>query len=148
MTLGPAIAIMPLLESASGHLAGVISIYGRVPFFYYVLHIPLVHALALLVSKLRFGYVNPRLFTNHPMKSATSSRIHLESLGVVSGLGRRYCHSVFPMPMVRLPQINAKRLVVKVPLAEPLAVAGARDVVPSSAGCGAACVHRTQLCRP
>ncbi len=67
MTLGPVIAIMPLLESASSHIAGFISIYGRVPFFYYVLHIPLVHALAVVVSKLRLGYVNPWLFTNHPM---------------------------------------------------------------------------------
>lgn len=67
MTLGPAIALMPLLESASGALARFVSVFGRVPFFYYVLHIPLIHALALVVSKLRLGYVSPWLFTNHPM---------------------------------------------------------------------------------
>jgi uncharacterized membrane protein len=67
MTLGPAIASIPLLDSASGRIAGVVNVFGRVPFFYYVLHIPVIHALALIVSKLRFGYVNPWLFTNHPM---------------------------------------------------------------------------------
>ena len=41
--------------------------FGRVPFFFYVLHIPLIHALALIVSKIRLGYVSPWLFTNHPM---------------------------------------------------------------------------------
>src|SRR5690348_3972669 len=67
MTLGPAIASIPLLESASGAIARVVNVFGRAPFFYYVLHIPLIHVLALIVSKLRFGYVNPWLFTNHPM---------------------------------------------------------------------------------
>ncbi len=67
MTLGPAIASIPLLEPVSGPIARIVNVFGRVPFFYYVLHIPLIHALALIVSKLRFGYVSPWLFTNHPM---------------------------------------------------------------------------------
>jgi len=67
MTLGPTIASIPLLESASGRLARIISVFGRVPFFYYVLHIPLIHTLALVVSKVRLGYVNAWLFANHPM---------------------------------------------------------------------------------
>lgn len=67
MTLGPAIASIPMLESASGPAARVVNVFGRVPFFYYMLHIPLIHALALVVSKLRFGSVNTWLFTNHPM---------------------------------------------------------------------------------
>jgi hypothetical protein len=41
--------------------------FGRVPFFFYVLHIPLIHALAIVVSKIRLGSVDPWLFTNHPM---------------------------------------------------------------------------------
>jgi uncharacterized membrane protein len=67
MTLGPIIAMIPLLEGARGWVARQISIFGRVPFFYYVLHIPLIHALALVVSKIRFGFVSPWLYTNHPM---------------------------------------------------------------------------------
>ena len=67
MTLGPMIALLPLLEGARGFVARAITMFGRVPFFYYVLHIPLIHALALVVSKVRLGYVSPWLFANHPM---------------------------------------------------------------------------------
>ena len=67
MTLGPIIALMPLLETARGTVARTIALFGRVPFFFYVLHIPLIHALALVVSKIRLGYISPWLFTNHPM---------------------------------------------------------------------------------
>jgi uncharacterized membrane protein len=67
MTLGPIIALIPLLEGLHGALARRITIFGRVPFFFYVLHIPLIHALALVVSKIRLGVVSPWLFTNHPM---------------------------------------------------------------------------------
>ena len=67
MTLGPIIALMPLLETARGTFARTIALFGRVPFFFYVLHIPLIHALALVVSKIRLGSISPWLFTNHPM---------------------------------------------------------------------------------
>lgn len=67
MTLGPTIASIPLLESASGAIPRGLSLFGRVPLFYYVLHIPLIHALALVVSKLRLGYLSPWLFANHPI---------------------------------------------------------------------------------
>ncbi len=67
MTLGPTIAMIPALEGARGAVARWLTVFGRVPFFYYLLHIPLIHALALAVSKLRLGEVSPWLFTNHPM---------------------------------------------------------------------------------
>jgi len=67
MTLGPIITLMPLVEGLGGGIARRVSLFGRVPFFYYMLHIPLIHALALVVSKIRLGFVSPWLFTNHPM---------------------------------------------------------------------------------
>jgi uncharacterized membrane protein len=67
MTLGPTVALIPLLERARGPVARWISVFGRVPFFFYLLHIPLIHALALVVSWLRIGGVSPWLFANHPM---------------------------------------------------------------------------------
>ncbi|MFI5279278.1 MAG: DUF1624 domain-containing protein [Gemmatimonadales bacterium] len=69
MTLGPTIALIPVLESARGALARWITVFGRVPFFYYVLHIPLIHAIALVVSEIRFGMVAQWLFANHPMSN-------------------------------------------------------------------------------
>ena len=67
MTLGPTIALIPLLERANGALAKAVTTVGRVPFFFYVLHIPLIHALALVVSVIATGSVNGWLFANHPM---------------------------------------------------------------------------------
>jgi uncharacterized membrane protein len=67
MTLGPSLALVPLLERVGGAAGRVLTVFGRVPFFFYLLHLPLVHGLALVVSRLREGRVNPWLFENHPM---------------------------------------------------------------------------------
>jgi uncharacterized membrane protein len=47
MTIGPALLMLAALEQARGTLAGLLSIFGRVPFFYYIAHIFLIHALAV-----------------------------------------------------------------------------------------------------
>jgi uncharacterized membrane protein len=80
MTLGPIIALLPLLEGLTGAVSRVISLFGRVPFFYYMLHIPLIHGLALVASKIRLGYVSPWLFTNHPMGNAEAPEGYMWSL--------------------------------------------------------------------
>lgn len=67
MTLGPMFVGLALAEHARGRVARVLSTYGRVPLFYYMLHIPLIHAAACIVSWIREGRVDPWLFTNHPM---------------------------------------------------------------------------------
>jgi uncharacterized membrane protein len=83
MTLGPTIALVPLLERARGALAGWISVFGRVPFFYYVLHIPLIHGMALLVSVIREGRMDPWLFANHPMGNPPPPETYTWSLGLL-----------------------------------------------------------------
>jgi len=83
MTLGPAIVLVPALERARGVLARGISVFGRVPFFYYLLHIPLIHVLALIVSKLREGGVNAWLFANHPMNPGPVPDGYQWSLGLL-----------------------------------------------------------------
>jgi hypothetical protein len=80
MTLGPMVALIPLLENVRGPFVRTVSIFGRVPFFYYVLHVPLVHLLALLVSKIRLGFVSPWLFENHPMGNSEPPDGYLWSL--------------------------------------------------------------------
>lgn len=67
MTLGPMFIGLAVAERATGRVARVFGTFGRVPFFYYVLHIPVIHAAACVVSLIREGAVNPWLFTNHPM---------------------------------------------------------------------------------
>lgn len=50
MTLGPGIALLPLLERAGGRVAQWVLVYGRVPMFYYVLHIYLAHAVGVALA--------------------------------------------------------------------------------------------------
>ncbi len=68
MTLGPLIALLPLLEHARGAIARALEVFGRVPLFYYVLHIPLIHVAAIVISVIRTGTVSPWLFGNHPLE--------------------------------------------------------------------------------
>ena len=83
MTLGPTIALIPTAEKARGAVAQWITVFGRVPFFYYMLHIPLIHILALIVSKVRLGTVSPWLFTNHPMGNPPAPDGYTWSLGLL-----------------------------------------------------------------
>ena len=69
MTLGPPIALLPLAERAQGWLARVLEDFGRVPMFYYLLHIPLIHALALIAWILRDGQAHSEWFVTAPYVS-------------------------------------------------------------------------------
>jgi uncharacterized membrane protein len=66
MTLGPAIALLPSLERARGSLAEGIRTIGRVPLFFWLLHVPLIHLIALGFSLARYGEVIPWLVRNPP----------------------------------------------------------------------------------
>ncbi|HEY5546004.1 MAG TPA: heparan-alpha-glucosaminide N-acetyltransferase domain-containing protein [Gemmatimonadaceae bacterium] len=83
MTLGPTIAIIPAVEKARGAVVRWMTVFGRVPFFYYVLHIPLIHVAAVIVSKVRMGTVVPWLFANHPMASPRPPAGYRWSLGLL-----------------------------------------------------------------
>jgi uncharacterized membrane protein len=56
MTLGPAILALAFFDRPLGHLARPIVIFGQVPLFFYLLHIPLIHGGAILCDYLRFGW--------------------------------------------------------------------------------------------
>ncbi len=83
MTLGPTIGLIPVLEGLRGRAAGWLSTFGRVPFFFYMLHIPLIHTLALFVSMFRTSAVDPWLFENHPMGNTPAPDDYVWSLGLL-----------------------------------------------------------------
>jgi hypothetical protein len=66
MTLGPIILLLPLAERARGKIGEIVATFGRVPMFYYLIHIPTIHLAAVIVSLAREGRVDPWLLANHP----------------------------------------------------------------------------------
>jgi uncharacterized membrane protein len=83
MTLGPMFILLALAERWRGKLAGVITMFGRVPMFYYLLHIPVIHLAACMVSLIREGHVNPWLFGNHPLAPPRVPPGYTWSLGLL-----------------------------------------------------------------
>ncbi len=55
MTLGPALIFLSLLDRELGAWSRPIVVFGRVPLFYYLLHLPLIHGLAVLLGYLKNG---------------------------------------------------------------------------------------------
>jgi uncharacterized membrane protein len=54
-TLGPALMLLSCLENVRGWFANVLQIFGRVPLFFYVLHLALAHLAAGLIA-MAMGY--------------------------------------------------------------------------------------------
>ena len=50
MTLGPALMLLASFEHARGAFARLLATFGHVPFFYYVVHLYLIHALAVATT--------------------------------------------------------------------------------------------------
>lgn len=53
MTLGPAMLLLAVFEKKSGWITRRLVTFGRVPFFYYMLHLPLIHGAAYATALLR-----------------------------------------------------------------------------------------------
>jgi uncharacterized membrane protein len=58
ITLGPILLLLRLFEKAPSRVLNPVIIFGRVPMFYYLAHIPLIHLLAVALCYLRYGTVH------------------------------------------------------------------------------------------
>jgi uncharacterized membrane protein len=54
MTLGPALIVLAALQKDVPRVLGPALTFGRVPLFYFMLHLPLIHLLAVVVCLLRY----------------------------------------------------------------------------------------------
>ena len=104
MTIGPLFVLWALAERWTGPVSKIIETFGRVPMFYYLLHIPLIHLAACVVSLVREGHVDAWLFTNHPLTRVLFRRIHVESASPLPGLRGMSGAFVFPVQMVCRPK--------------------------------------------
>jgi uncharacterized membrane protein len=67
MTLGPSIVAVALFDTGRepGALARPFVVFGRVPLFYYLLHVPLMHVVAVVFAYVKYGRAE-WLFMNWP----------------------------------------------------------------------------------
>lgn len=66
MTLGPTIALIPFAEKAKGWLTSALVVIGKVPFFYYLLHILIIHLSALVVQLILLGQTHGEWYQRAP----------------------------------------------------------------------------------
>jgi len=83
MTLGPMFLLLAAAEGWHGRVARAVTLYGRVPMFYYLLHIPLIHFAACVVSIFREGHVDAWLLANHPLAPGRPPAGYAWNLGLL-----------------------------------------------------------------
>jgi uncharacterized membrane protein len=92
MTLGPAIASLSFLERVNDQpskLAQPFIIFGRVPLFYYILHLYLIHTLAVVFAFIKYGSgIQDAFSSGRPPKDYGYNLpvVYLVWIGVVAAL--------------------------------------------------------------
>jgi uncharacterized membrane protein len=66
MTLGPLLLALPGAERAKGRLSDVLSTFGSVPLFFYLLHIPIIHLGCIMINFLRVGSGGAQWYATAP----------------------------------------------------------------------------------
>ena len=57
MTLGPALLFLRAFDGGTPRAMRPLLVYGRVPMFYYVLHVPLTHLITVILCYARYGHI-------------------------------------------------------------------------------------------
>jgi uncharacterized membrane protein len=83
MTLGPALIFLAIAENIKGTAARIISVYGRVPMFYYLLHIFLIHVTTMVAAGLFTGYSWKVWILKEPLWFTQTLKGYGFSLGIV-----------------------------------------------------------------
>lgn len=82
MTLGPALLFLGVAERPLNRFTWKIALFGRVPFFYYLLHIYLIHFLAVFIAHFS-GYAWSAMILHDRINRMPSLKGYGYSLGIV-----------------------------------------------------------------
>ena len=83
MTLGPMLAAWPLWERWDGPLARFLITFGRVPLFFYVVHLFVIHALAMAIVYAQVGEIPKWLWDFPPGHAGAGAGVDLPALYVI-----------------------------------------------------------------
>ncbi len=93
MTLGPAMIFLANSENLRGRVVNFFSTFGRVPFFYYILHIYLIHFIAMMLAQYSgFGWrsmINTQWVTESPALKGygfSLSMVYLVWISIIAAL--------------------------------------------------------------
>lgn len=82
LTLGAAFLFLSFTEKSKGTVVKVVSVYGRVPMFYYLIHIYIIHLIAIIASALTPGQDWKIWFLKQPIWFTTNLKGYGFSLPV------------------------------------------------------------------
>ena len=68
MTLGPALLFLWAIDGRTPRLLRPAFVIGKVPMFYYLLHVPLIHGLAVIACYARYGQAHWMFESNQPFQ--------------------------------------------------------------------------------
>lgn len=83
MTLGPMLIAVAAFERRRSRVGDLLATFGKVPLFFYVLHIPLIHLTAIVISLVRTPQATGWLFGDHPVNPGAAPDGYLWSLPLV-----------------------------------------------------------------
>lgn len=55
MTIGPALILLAWFEGAKGVFRSILEVYGRVPMFYYLIHLPMISVSSVIYWDMKYG---------------------------------------------------------------------------------------------
>lgn len=96
MTMGPALILLALIEPIQHRLPKPVIVFGRVPFFFYILHLYTIHALAMLFLVYKGHEASEYIFSAENLRSGRLSDFGL-SLPLVYGIWLIVIGSLYPL---------------------------------------------------
>ncbi|MBC7507938.1 MAG: DUF1624 domain-containing protein [Ferruginibacter sp.] len=97
ITLGPALVFLALTEKLRGRMVQIVSVYGRVPMFYYLTHIYVIHLIALIASTIVPGQDWSIWILQDPIWFTTGLKGYGFSLPVAYGIWLAVVIGLYPL---------------------------------------------------
>jgi uncharacterized membrane protein len=97
MTLGPSLLFLAFTERWNNAATRFVSVYGRVPMFYYLLHIYLIHLMALMAAGLFTSYGWRIWILDQPLWFADKLKGYGFSLGITYAVWAFVVLALYPL---------------------------------------------------